>query len=142
MRETFEKFSITAELAQTMVNAAAAKAEEIGVPMVIAVVDDSGILKAFLRMDGAKLLSVDIAQNKAWTAASFGIPTDQWHEFIKDDAPLRAGIPHTPRLVVFGGGYPILVNDRVVGGIGCSGGHYNQDMVCAQAGLSAGGQGS
>lgn len=85
-------------------------------PMVIAVVDDSGILKAFLRMDGAKLLSVDIAQNKAWTAASFGIATDQWHEFIKNDAPLLTGIPSTPRLIVFGGGYPIVANGQVVGG--------------------------
>jgi uncharacterized protein GlcG (DUF336 family) len=135
--QTFEKWSITAERAQIMVNAAAAKAQEIGVPMVIAVVDDSGILKAFLRMDGAKLLSVDIAQNKAWTAASFGIATDQWHEFIKNDAPLLTGIPSTPRLIVFGGGYPIVANGQVVGGIGCSGGHYSQDMECAQAGLAA-----
>ena len=136
MAMTFEKPSITLELAQTLIEAAAAKATEIGVPMVIAIVDESGALKAFSRMDGAKLLSVDIAQNKAWTAISFGISTDTWFEFIKNDPPLVTGITHTPRLIVYGGGYPITIDGHVVGGIGCSGGHYSQDMECAQAALA------
>jgi len=139
MAHTYEKLSITAELAGEMISAAAKKATEIGVPMVIAVVDESGVLKAFHRMDGAALLSVDIAQNKAYTAVSFGMATDAWFEFIKNDPPLNTGIVHTPRLVVFGGGYPIIVDGKVIGGIGCSGGHYSQDMVCAQAGLEVAG---
>lgn len=137
MAKTYDKPSITAELAERVIKAAAAKALEINVPMVIAVVDESGVLKSFLRMDGAKLLSVDIAQNKAYTAVSFGISTDAWYEFIKDDPPLNTGIVHTPRLVVFGGGYPITINGEVVGGIGVSGGHYSQDMECAKAGVDA-----
>ncbi len=137
MAQTYEKPSITAELANEMIQAAAKKATEIGVPMVIAVVDESGILKAFQRMDGAALLSVEIAQNKAYTAVSFGMSTDAWFDFIKNDPPLNTGIVHTPRLVVFGGGYPILVEGKVIGGIGCSGGHYTQDMECAKAGLAA-----
>lgn len=136
MAQTYEKPSITAELANEVVKAAAKKAAEIGVPMVIAVVDESGVLKAFQRMDGAALLSVDIAQNKAYTAVSFGMSTDAWYEFIKNDPPLHTGIVHTPRLVVFGGGYPILVDGKVIGGVGCSGGHYSQDMECAEAGLA------
>ena len=139
MAHTYEKLSITAELAGEMISAAAKKATEIGVPMVIAVVDESGVLKAYHRMDGAALLSVDIAQNKAYTAVSFGMSTDAWFEFIKNDPPLNTGIVHTPRLVVFGGGYPIVVDGKVIGGIGCSGGHYSQDMVCAQAGLEVAG---
>ena len=139
MAHTYEKLSITAELAGEMISAAAKKATEIGVPMVIAIVDESGVLKAFHRMDGAALLSVDIAQNKAYTAVSFGMATDAWFEFIKNDPPLNTGIVHTPRLVVFGGGYPIVVDGKVIGGIGCSGGHYSQDMVCAQAGLEVAG---
>ncbi|MCL4553508.1 MAG: heme-binding protein, partial [Candidatus Marsarchaeota archaeon] len=55
----------------------------------------------------------------------------------KNDPPLHTVIVHTPRLVVFGGGYPIVVDGKIIGGIGCSGGHYSQDMVCAQAGLEA-----
>jgi uncharacterized protein GlcG (DUF336 family) len=134
---TITKSSISAEAAQRVLAAAAAKAAEIGVPMVIAVVDESGVLKAFSRMDGAALLSVEIAQDKAYTAVSFGISTDAWFDFIKNDPPLLHGIVKTPRLIVFGGGYPLKVGDAMVGGIGVSGGHYEQDMVVAQAGVAA-----
>lgn len=128
--------SISIETAQALIVAAEKKAREIGVPMVIAVCDESGVLKAFSRMDGAALLSVDIAQNKAYTAVSFGIPTHGWYDFIKDDPPLLHGITHTPRLVVFGGGYPIQHEGQVIGGIGVSGGHYSQDMQVAEAALA------
>jgi len=133
---TFSKASICSETAQEIIRAAERKATEMGIPMVIAIVDESGVLKAFSRMDGAPLLSVEIAKDKAYTAAAYGIPTHGWFEFIKDDPPLLHGIVKTPRLVVFGGGYPIEM-DGVVGGIGVSGGHYSQDMEVAQAGLAA-----
>jgi uncharacterized protein GlcG (DUF336 family) len=129
--------SISAEAAKKAVEAAEAKAREIGAPMVIAVVDDSGTLKAFSRMDGAPLLSVDIAQDKAYTAVAFGIPTHEWFNFIKDDPPLLHGITKTPRLIVFGGGYPIRAGNELIGGIGVSGGHYTQDMQVAEAGAAA-----
>jgi uncharacterized protein GlcG (DUF336 family) len=131
------KASISVETAQALIAAAERKAAEMGVPMVIAVCDESGVLKAFSRMDGAPLLSVEIAQNKAYTAVSFGIPTHGWFDFIKDDPPLLHGITHTPRLVVFGGGYPVQHDGAVVGGIGVSGGHYHQDMQVAEAALAA-----
>lgn len=138
MAQTFEKPSITTELAHRMIAAAEQKAQEMGHPFVIAIVDESGVLKAFSRMDNAALLSVQIAQDKAYTAAGFGMSTDQWHDFIKDDPPLAAGAPAgIERLVVFGGGYPITVNGLLVGGIGVSGGHYSQDMEVARAGLAA-----
>jgi uncharacterized protein GlcG (DUF336 family) len=135
--KTISKLSITAEAAAEAVRAAEAKSAEIGVPMVIAVVDESGVLKAFSRMDGAPLLSVEIAQDKAYTAVAFGMPTHQWFEFIKDDPPLLHGIVKARRLIVFGGGYPLSVGGATVGGIGVSGGHYEQDMVVAQAGVAA-----
>ncbi|AKM07725.1 GlcG/HbpS family heme-binding protein [Pelagerythrobacter marensis] len=137
MANSVTKRSITQETADRLIEAASAKAAEMGVPMVISVVDESGILKAFRRMDGAALLSVDLATNKAYTAVSFGMPSHGWHEFIKNDPPLLHGIVHTPRLVVFGGGYPITEDDHVIGGIGVSGGHYEQDMQVAEAGLAA-----
>jgi uncharacterized protein GlcG (DUF336 family) len=137
MAATFERSSVSTELARAMIEAAEAKATEMGHPFVIAVVDESGVLKAFSRMDGAALLSVQIAQDKAYTAAGFGLPTDAWHDFVKDDPPLAMGAATgIDRLVVFGGGYPIKIGDAVVGGIGVSGGHYSQDMEVAQAGLS------
>jgi len=137
MTQVFDKRSISSEAAHRMVEAAERKAADIGRPMVIAIVDDGGVLKAFSRMDGAALLSVQIAQDKAYTAAGFGMSTDQWHDFIKNDPPLAAGaMTGIDRLVVFGGGYPIKVDDQIVGGIGVSGGHYSQDMDVARAALA------
>lgn len=131
--------TITADAAQRLIDTAAESAAELGRPMVITVVDPSGNLVALRRMDGAPLLSIGISQDKAYTAAGFGRATHQWHDAIKDDAPLKLGIVHTPRLVTFGGGYPIVRDGSVIGGIGLSGGHYSEDMKCAEAALKASG---
>src|SRR6201996_4745075 len=137
MSDVIEKTSVSTALAHRIIDAAEKKAGEIGVPMVIAVCDESGVLKAFSRMDGAALLSVQIAQDKAFTAVGFGMPTDAWHDFIKDDPPLDKGaVGGIDRLVIFGGGVPINIGDKVVGAIGVSGGHYTQDMEVAQGGLA------
>src|SRR6202521_4393581 len=138
MADTYEKRSITTELAHRMVAAAEKKAREMKHPFVIAIVDESGVLKAFSRMDGAPLLSVQVAQDKAYTSVGFGLSTDGWHEFIKNNPPLAAGaVGGIDRLVVFGGGYPIKAGDVIIGAIGVSGGHYKQDMEVAEAGLAA-----
>jgi uncharacterized protein GlcG (DUF336 family) len=138
--DTFTKPSITSDLAQRVIAAAEAKAAEMGHPFVIAVVDESGVLKAFSRMDGAALVAVQIAQDKAYTAVGFGLPSDGWYDFIKDDPPLALGAPAgIDRLIVFGGGYPITADGQVIGGIGVSGGHYTQDMEVAKAGLAIAG---
>lgn len=129
--------SISQVAADKLIEAASAKASELGLSMVIAIVDDSGVLKAFRRMDGAPLLSVEIAKDKAYTAAAYKMPTHAWFDFIKTDPPLLHGIVHTPRLVVFGGGYPVEVDGQVIGGIGVSGGHYSQDQQVAEAALAA-----
>jgi uncharacterized protein GlcG (DUF336 family) len=120
-----------------MIEAAEAKANEMGIPFVIAIVDESGVLKAFSRMDGAALLSVQVAQDKAYTAVGFGMPTNAWYDFIKDDPPLSTGATTgIDRLVVFGGGFPIEIDGTRVGAIGVSGAHWSQDMEVAQAGLA------
>ena len=134
---TIVKHSIDVATAEKAVTAAAKKAADLNLRMCIAVTDEAGDLKAFARMDGAPKLSIGIAQDKAYTAVSFGMPTHAWFDFIKDDPPLLHGITHTPRLVVFGGGFPIMLKGEMVGGIGISGGHYTQDMECARAGLEA-----
>jgi len=134
---TFQKPSITLAAAARVVAAAEAKAREMEIPMCIAVTDSDGTLKAFSRMDGAALLSVQIAQDKAYTAISFGLATHEWFDFIKTDPPLLHGIIKTDRLIVFGGGYPLKSDGAIIGGIGVSGGHYTQDMEVAQAGLDA-----
>jgi uncharacterized protein GlcG (DUF336 family) len=121
---TFIKRSIDATTAERAIAAAAEKATEMKIPMCIAIVDESGDLKAFRRMDGAPKLSVEISQNKAYTAACFGMATHAWYDFIKDDAPLLHGIP-------------IQLEGGVVGAIGVSGGHYSHDMEVARAALAA-----
>src|SRR3954466_9052967 len=105
MANTFPKASITAEAAHQAIAAAEAKAREIETPMDIAIVDDSGVLKAFSRMDGAPLLSIQIAQDKAYTAAGFGMPTHGWPHFNKGRPPPPRGPPKRIRpLLIFGGG--------------------------------------
>jgi uncharacterized protein GlcG (DUF336 family) len=137
METSIIRRTVSAEAARRALDAAEAKSREMGVSMAIAVVDESGTLKAFSRMDGAPLLSVDIAQDKAYTAVAFGLPSHQWFDFIKEDPPLLHGITKVPRLIIFGGGYPITHDGQVIGGIGASGGHYSQDMQVAEAGLAA-----
>ena len=132
------KSTISAKLATRVIEAAVAHAQSLGKGFAIAIVDDSGVLKAFHRMDGAPLISIQIAQDKAYTAVGFGMPSHGWYDFIKDDAPLALGAPTgIDRLVVFGGGYPIVVGDALVGAIGVSGGHYSEDMQVAEASLGA-----
>ncbi|GAB4356153.1 MAG: heme-binding protein [Gammaproteobacteria bacterium] len=119
-----------------LIEGARAKAKEIDVPMCIAVVDESGNLIAFERMDGGKVTSITIAQDKAFTAAAARKAT---HEYNAACIPgnLVFGI-HTllgGRLCVVGGGLPVLVGGEVVGGIGVSSGTPQQDMECAQAGI-------
>ncbi|MDN5748227.1 MAG: heme-binding protein [Pseudonocardia sp.] len=138
MADTVSVPTVSTDAAHRMIAAAEAKATEIGVPMCIAVVDTGGNLKAFSRMDGGPLLSTQVAQDKAYTAVGFGMPTHGWFDFISGDAPLAAGAPTgIDRLVIFGGGYPIEADGAVVGAIGVSGGHYSQDQQVAEAGLAA-----
>ena len=136
MANIVKKHSISSELAQKMVNAAVAKARELGVTENVAILDDGGNLKAFSRMDGAPILSIEIAQNKAYTAL-FGVPTQDFFDFIQRDPSLLAGIPSLARVAAWGGGLPIKLNGEVVGAIGVSGAPMVQnDVDCASAALA------
>ena len=136
MTNFVESKNISLELANRVLEAARAKAEELGIPFSIAIVDKPGNLKAFQAMDGAPVLSLDIAQNKAFSAAAYNRATHEWYDRLKNDPPLLHGIVHTPRLVIFGGGYPIKIDGELIGGIGVSGGHYTHDMQVCEAGLA------
>jgi len=130
--------TITYAGARTAVDAALERAAEIGVAVNVAVTDPSGALIAFARMDGAPLLSSGIAQDKAWTVSAFnGIATHEFFGLIENEAPLREGIVHRDRLVVFGGGVPIRLDDILVGAVGVSGGTAEQDREIAEAGAAA-----
>jgi glc operon protein GlcG len=124
--------------ARVAVEVAAARAEVLGVPVNIAVVDLAGGLLAFARLDGAPLLSGPIAQDKAYTVAAFnGVPTHAWFGLIEAEPALREGIVHRERLVIFGGGVPVTVDGTLVGAVGVSGGTAEQDREIAEAGADA-----
>ena len=136
MADVVKKHSISSELAQKMVNAAVAKARELGVTENVAILDDGGNLKAFSRMDGASIPTIEIAQKKAYTAL-FGVSTQDFFDFIKGDPSLLAGIPTLARVAAWGGGLPIKVNGEVVGAIGLSGAPTVQnDVDCASGALA------
>jgi uncharacterized protein GlcG (DUF336 family) len=136
MANVIKKHSISSELAQKMVDAAVAKARKLGVNENVAIVDDGGNLKAFCRMDGAPILSIEIAQNKAYTAL-YGVSTQELFDFIKGDPSLLAGMPTLGRLAAWGGGFPIKVDGEIVGAIGLSGAPTVQnDVDCAKAALA------
>lgn len=135
IKTAIESKNISLALANKMLEAALEKGQELGIPFSIAIVDKPGNLKAFNAMDGAPVLSLEIAQNKAFSAAAYNRATHEWYDRLKDDPPLLHGIVHTPRLVIFGGGYPIKINNELIGGIGVSGGHYSHDMQVCQAAL-------
>ena len=130
------KHSISSELAQKMVDEAMVKARQLGVAENVAILDDGGNLKAFGRMDGAPILCIEMAQNKAYTAL-FGVSTQDFFNFIQGDPSLLAGIPTLSRVAAWGGGFPIKVNGEVVGAIGPSGAPAVQnDVDCAKAALA------
>ena len=136
MANLVTKHSISSELAQKMIDAAVAKARELGVAENVAILDDGGNLKAFGRMDGAPILTIGIAQDKAYTAL-LGVSTQDLFNFIQSDPSLLAGMPTVPRLAAWGGGFPIKVNGDVVGAIGVSGAPMVQnDVDCARAALA------
>lgn len=130
--------SVTLSQAQAAVEAARAKAEEIGVPMNIAVVDAGNNLSAFARMDGAWLGSIDIAQNKAYTARSFDMSTKDLEPLCQPNQPLY-GIEasNQGRLIIFAGGIPLTDGETVIGAIGVSGGSVENDHEVAEAGVAA-----
>ncbi len=134
---SYEKRSISAESALVAVQGAVAKARQLGHAMSVVVCDESGLVKLAYRMDGASQSKMRIAEDKAYTSASHHLATHALWDFIKNDPPLQHGFPSYDRIVVFGGGYPIVEEGTLIGAIGVSGGHYSDDMEVARAGLAA-----
>jgi len=124
--------------ADMLIEGAQARAEAIGVPMCIAVTDEAGQLIAFRRMDGGKVTSTTIAIDKAFTAAGARKATHEYGQASQPGAPAY-GIASAigGRLMVVGGGLPVMLDDEPLGGIGVSSGTPDQDRDVAQAGIDA-----
>ncbi|MDB6177373.1 heme-binding protein [Paracoccus sp. Z330] len=124
--------------ADTLIAGAVAQADDLRVPMCIAICDEAGQLIAFRRMDGGKITSSTIAIDKAFTAAGAKKATHEYGAISQPGAPAY-GIQSAigGRLMVVGGGLPVVMNGDVIGGIGVSSGTPDQDRQVAQAGIDA-----
>ena len=122
--------------ARILLEGARTEADRIGVPMCIAIVDESGNLIAFERMEGGKVTSTTIAIDKAYTAAAAKRATHEYGQASQPGNPAY-GINSAigGRLMVVGGGLPVAADGVVVGGIGVSSGTPAQDQQVAQAGI-------
>ncbi|RLL47101.1 heme-binding protein [Oceanobacillus piezotolerans] len=126
--------TLNLEIAKKLIEGAEKKSQELGVNMVISVLDEGGNLIAVHRMDDAWLASVDIAQNKAWTSVALKMPTSNLAEATVPNAELYGlNTTNSGRLVVFGGGIPLVQDDKVVGAVGVSGSSVEHDVEVAQA---------
>ncbi len=132
MTQTTE--SLTLAEARQIIAAGEQKAEEIGVPYNLAVVDAGGNLVAHARMDGAWLGSIDISIHKAWTSRAFDMATEQLAKMAQSGKPLF-GINSTnhEKVVIFAGGMPVKRGASVVGAVGASGGTVEQDQKVVEA---------
>jgi uncharacterized protein GlcG (DUF336 family) len=128
---------ITLAQAQVLVETAMKKATEIDTLMNIAVVDAGGNLKAFARMDGAWLGSIDISIRKARTARFFDMNTGDVGALSQPGGPLYNIEVSNGGLITFPGGIPLRLNGEVVGGIGVSGSIVENDHAVAEAGANA-----
>jgi uncharacterized protein GlcG (DUF336 family) len=133
-----DQVELTLAGARVALDAAVVEAERASLRMVVAVADSGGWLMALYRMDGAKLTSVDIAINKAFTAAGTRKPTHEYAE-IGGAGGTAFGIhaSNQGRFTVFGGGVPIVVDGQCIGAVGCSGGSADEDRQVAEAGIAA-----
>src|SRR5215469_18880260 len=130
--------SLTLEDAKRMLSAAEAKAASLGIPYCVAVVDAGGHLLAFLRQDGALIGSVDLAIDKAATARIFEKKTSDLAALAQSGRPLF-GIQESNagKVVIFGGGVPVVLDGTIVGAVGASAGTVEQDCAVAEAAIAA-----
>jgi glc operon protein GlcG len=107
--------------ARQIIDTAVAEAESMSTPVTVAVVDESGVLKHFERMDGAALVSVQTAMSKAYAAAAIEMPTDEFFAAIESDAAAVASFATRPGFALIAGGLPFLVEGQIAGAIGVAG---------------------
>jgi uncharacterized protein GlcG (DUF336 family) len=113
--------TISVEQARAIIDAALAEARALPVVVTVVVVDESGVIKAMLRMDGAPLVSVQTATNKAYASAAIGMPPDDFYRAIESDPAAVTEFATRPGLALIAGGLPLRVDDADAGGVGVAG---------------------
>ncbi len=135
-KEMLKEGKLTEQVAHAIMKACITKAYEIGKPMVVTIVDDGGNLKSMMRMDGAIKGSIDISNNKAYTAAFFKAATEDIGKLSGPGKDLYGiEISNRGKVVTFPGGMPLVLNGEVIGGLGISGGSIEEDKIVCLAGI-------
>lgn len=130
---------ITLDIAKKMLQAGREEAQRLNILCSIAIVDENGWLVGLHRMDGAPIPTVDIARDKAWTAAAFKLPSSDVSRF-GDPSALGFGLNAqnwNDRLTTIPGGLPVENGDEVIGGVGVCGGTPEQDVAVCQVAMVA-----
>jgi glc operon protein GlcG len=129
--------TISEEWARSIMEAGLGEARSIKVRATLVLVDESGVMKALVRMDGAPLISVQTAMNKAYAAAAIGMPPDEFYSAIESDGAAVASFATRAGLALISGGMPILVDGQVAGAVGVAGAMTGaEDRQIAEAALS------
>ncbi|MGE7600961.1 GlcG/HbpS family heme-binding protein [Peribacillus sp. NPDC097675] len=129
---------INLKIAKQLIESAEKKANEMNVPMVICIVDEGGNFIASHRMDDALLVSIELAQNKAWTSVAMKMTTESLAKVTSNGEELYGiNTTNNGRVVVFGGGIPLYNNSRIIGAVGVSGGSVEEDILVAQSAVNA-----
>ena len=121
IEESSMRPTLSWDVARQMVDAALAEAKSMSVPVTVVAVDESGVVKEMARMDGAPLVSVQTAINKAYAAAAIGMPPDDFYAAIESDGAAVAEFGTRPGLALIAGGLPVLAGGKVAGAIGVAG---------------------
>jgi uncharacterized protein GlcG (DUF336 family) len=130
--------AMTLEDATRITSAAQARAAELGTGVTVTIVDGGGQVRTQSRMDGARFGTLTVSENKAFTAAAFGVPTKLLSELVQPGQPLYGFADAAGgRIAAFGGGAPLVRGDDLIGAIGVSGGSVDQDQDIAAAGAAA-----
>jgi uncharacterized protein GlcG (DUF336 family) len=130
--------TLSAQASRRILEAAVAEAGRGSVPVTVATVDESGVMKEMCRMDGAPLVSVQTAVNKAYAAAAIGMPPDEFYAAIEADGAAVAEFGTRPGLALIAGGIPVVIDGQVAGGIGVAGAMTGaEDRRIAEAAVSA-----
>jgi glc operon protein GlcG len=127
---------MSAAASRLMIDTAVQEAEAMSVAVTVVVVDESGTTKEMLRMDGAPLVSLQTATNKAFAAASIGMPPDDFYAAIESDEAAVAEFATRPGLALIAGGLPVIADGQVAGAVGVAGAMTGaEDRPIAEAAL-------
>lgn len=121
VRKTALRPTLSQEWSRQVLEGGLGEARSMKAPVTLVTVDESGVMKEMVRMDGAPLVSVQTALNKAYAAAAIGMPTDDFFAAIEADSAAVASFATRPGLALIAGGVPIVVDGQVAGAIGVAG---------------------